>query len=304
MSKNVLIIGAFIFLFLGAFTSIHSLQSITGSVIGEKVSNNNFGFIFFILAVLMFILGLEDKLAGDKYARAKINEIKKIMAVQIEDIVEHISSNYNKDKEIDIIDLGGAKGELPKEILKKVGDTYHNIKATVVDLNKDNFDKKNADKRIKYIVGDATKELPHKYDVVLSRYVLHYGSPAQQEKMAKVVAKGITENGFGKIIEYVAVDKQQKDFMNSVYKKISEMKGRPVAYWLTEKELLNEVKKGVRKGGGHIGTIKQQKTQEFTADEYLKRRNELNNAETEELKRYMNNKPFYAKVLNITIKKK
>jgi hypothetical protein len=255
-----------------------------------------------------FGLGNKPNVSSDYWKGAEqqkseeVDAVKRVTETQITPLLDYIKSNYGTDAEIKIADLGGADGILSKKILNELVN-YQRIKVNIFDLNKKNFPKINEDKRIKYIVRDVARGISGKYDVILSRYVLHYNTLPQQEKIAEVIAKGITDAGFATIIEYVAVDEEQKEFMNSVYKKISEMKSRPVAYWLTDKELINAIEIGARKGGAHVNNIIEQDKQEFTID-FLKERNDLTEAETEELKRFMSNKTFYAKVLNIIIKKK
>ncbi len=208
-----------------------------------------------------------------------INLFKKQTPKHIKPIIDYIYKNYNL-KNISILDVGGAKGIVAKEILKEL--PKYNITIDITDIDNNKFPNKHH-KNITYIKHNAIDTFKKQYDIVFARAILHYNTYSNQEKIIENIVKATKINGLIVLIQPLPESAEYREKINKFYDFITDLKKSNKKYW----PILSEIIKPMYHNNLKIINIEKIPTL-YTLNNYYKGRYDLNNIEIELLEQLLN----------------
>lgn len=145
-----------------------------------------------------------NKYTSDKYDKDIVNSIPFHKELH-EHIVDFIKSNFNQDKDYEILDLGAGTGITAKIIQ----DFLLKAKIDAVDFSEQmiaSAKKKLGDKGVRYLFGDyAEMTFDKKYDVVVSVIGIHHQNTAGKQKLFEKIYSLLNQGGvfiFGDLVTY------------------------------------------------------------------------------------------------------
>lgn len=195
---------------------------------------------------------------------------------------KHVKKDFNERSSLKIADLGGATGAVSRKILEEIGNGYDSIGIDVLDIDHSKFPHED-DFRIKYVRCNAQNGLPGKYDLVLSRFLLHYNTLENQGIICRNIADSIAPNGSAYIIDAVATSTSEKDRLNNIMGFLSKITGCNSKSFLTDSGMI--ILAGMN--GLEIRDLEPSESYRLNLDNFFKGRYNLNDKESKEVAEYL-----------------
>ncbi len=154
-------------------------------------------------------------------------------ATQICDFVSRLQNKHSPMAQLRIADVGGGNGIVARALRGALSE-YQNLSIEVLDYDPSKFNAE--DPKIIYTQHNALTSLTKHYDGIISRYVLHYNSPADQIKIIRNISNGLSEDGLVCLIDAFPLDEEQITKATRLHKELATLAGANAKYWSLEGE--------------------------------------------------------------------